>query len=105
MKNIICPKCGENTQIKIEGFKINLFGCKNWQIIKDILLENFENTQKFDNSKIICNQCKEKNKNKSNGFYYCLNCKINLCSSCKENHDKNHDIIGYEKKKEYIWNS
>ena len=99
LKNIICPECGENTQIKIEGFKINLFGCKNGHNLKNILLENFENTQKLDNSKIICNQCKENNKNNNNGFYYCLNCKINLCSSCKENHDKNHDIIDHEKKK------
>ena len=97
-KSIICPECGENTKIKIEDFKINLFGCKNGHNIKNILLENFEKTQKFDNSKIICNHCKENNKSNSNEFFHCFTCKINLCSLCKENHDKNHNIIDYDKK-------
>ena len=97
-KNIICPECGENTKIKIEDFKINLFGCKNGHNIKNILLENFEKAQKFDNSKIICSQCKKNNKSNSNEFFNCSTCKINLCSSCKKNHDNNHEIIDYEKK-------
>ena len=105
-KSIICPECGENAIIKIEDFKINLFGCKNGHNIKNILLENFEKTQKFDNSKIICGQCKEKNKSNSNEFFYCFTCKINVCSSCKKNHDKNHNIINYDKKENicYIHN-
>jgi len=97
-KNIICPECGENTKIKIENFKINLFGCKNGHNIENILLENFAKTQKFDNSKIICDQCKENNKGNSNEFFHCSICKINLCPLCKKNHDKNHNIINYEKK-------
>ena len=97
-KSIICPECGENAQIKIEDFKINLYGCKNGHNIKNIILENFENTQKLDISKIICNKCKENNKSNSKEFYHCFPCKINLCLSCKENHDKNHEIIDYEKK-------
>jgi len=97
-KSIICPECGENTKIKIENFKINLFGCKNEHNIKNILLENFEKTQNFDNSKIICEQCKENNKSNSNEFFHCFTCKINLCSSCKKNHDKNHNIIDFEEK-------
>ena len=98
-KNIICPECGENAQIKIEDFKINLFGCKNGHNIKNISLENFEKTQELNNSKIICDQCKKNNKSNNNEFFYCSTCKMNVCSSCKINHDKNHDIIDYEKKK------
>ena len=103
--NIICPKCKELAFMKIENYKINLFGCKNGHKINDILLNEFENTQLIDISKIICDNCQKCNKSNTsqNIFYRCINCKINLCILCKLNHDKSHLIIDYDKK-EYICN-
>ena len=102
-KYIICPKCKENIRIKIEDYKIKLYECKNNHIINNILLEKYEDTQKLDISKIICEICKENNKGNSHNkiFYRCNKCKINLCPLCKLKHDKNHNIINYELK-DYI---
>ena len=43
---------------------------------------------------------KKNNKNDTykNVFYYCLNCKKNLCPLCRDRHDRNHNIIEYEQK-------
>ena len=57
-KEIICPKCNENILIKIDEYKINLFNCKNNHEINNILLSEYENN--IDISKIICNNCKNK---------------------------------------------
>ena len=98
-KEIICPKCYENCRIKMNNYKIILYGCKNEHIIKNILLEKFNETQMIDESKIICSNC---NNNKSNAynkeFYKCLKCDLNLCPLCKSIHDKEHKIIDYEKR-------
>ena len=61
-KDIICPECGENILINIKDFKINLYGCKNNHNINNISINNYENIQKIDLSKIICNECNENNK-------------------------------------------
>ena len=63
-------------------------------------MNNFEETQKIDESKIICDLCKTNNKEKSfnKQFYICLKCKLNLCPLCKDIHDKNHYIIDYNQK-------
>ena len=100
---IICPECGENCFIKIEDYKVTLFNCKNEHEVKDIYLDEYEKKQKIDISKIICENCKEKNKSLTyeNKFYRCLSCKINLCPLCKCSHDKSHIIIDYDKK-DYI---
>ena len=80
-KEIICPNCFNNILININDYKITLYNCKNNHTINNISLKDYENTQKIDISKIICNKCK---KNKSqvfkNEFYICLNCTENLCS-------------------------
>ena len=97
-KEIICPKCGENAKIKIENYKITLFGCKNNHETNNIFLNEFENTQNVDLSKIVCDKCKENNKSNTfeNKFLRCINCNINLCPLCQSNHDKNHNIINYD---------
>ena len=61
-KYIICPKCEENIKYKMNEYKINLYDCKNRHRMNNILLNEFENTQYIDISKIICDECKEKNK-------------------------------------------
>ena len=73
--NIICPECKEIAFINIRDYKINIYGCKNGHNIKNILLNEFYNTQNIDISKIICENCKINNKgNKYNNlFYKCCN--------------------------------
>ena len=99
-KDIICPECKENILIDIKDFKINLYECKNKHKIDNILLNNYENTQKIDISKIICNICNKNNKKdiNDNEFYLCNTCNKNICPLCKSIHDKNHMIINYDDK-------
>ena len=88
--------------MKIKDYKIELYDCKNNHKIDNILLEEYENTQKIDISKIKCNICKDnKSESYNNIFYICNSCKINICPLCKSKHDKNHNIINYDQK-EYI---
>ena len=96
-KNIICPICQEDIKIKIKDYKIFLYDCKNGHKINDILLDEFENKQKIDESKIVCGICKNnKSKVYDNLFYKCYQCEINLCPICKSTHDKVHNIRIYE---------
>ena len=73
--DIICPKCGENWIINIKDYKIYLNECNNYHIISDILLNEFNNSQKIDKSKIKCNDCKNiliENYNTEKIKYYLL---------------------------------
>ena len=100
-KEIICPICQEPCLIKIENFKIKLYGCKNGHSKQNIQFTDFLETQKLNLSKIICNTCKKSNKGNTNGnlFFKCLNCQQNLCPLCKTyKHDQEHNIIKYELK-------
>ena len=86
---IICPECQEMAQIKFKNYKLSI-KCKNNHIIKNKFLKDFLKTQLIDESKIICDSCKLKNlKNSYNKeFFYCLNCKQNLCPLCNSNHSQ-----------------
>ena len=99
-KEIICPICKESSCILIKDYKINLFGCKNGHCINNLLMNEFEKSQYIDISQIKCNICSEKNKSTTfnNEFYICLTCKLNLCPLCLSIHNKNHNIINYERK-------
>jgi len=99
-KHVICPECYESSYINIDDYKINILGCKNNHIRKDLLLEQFENSQKIDESGIVCNICRTNNKSETyeNIFYFCLKCKSNICPICKSKHDKKHNIINYDQK-------
>ena len=99
-KDIICPECGEICLINISDYNIILYQCKNGHKLNNILLEEFDNTQNIDQSKIICNNCKDVNKSNSynNKFFICVSCKQNLCPLCKSAHNEEHDIMDYEKK-------
>jgi len=68
-----------------------------------ILLEEYENAQTIDISKIICNICDKNNKSNTykNKFYIFNTCKKNVCTLSESIHDKDHNIIKYEQK-EYI---
>ena len=102
-KNIICPICMENARISVEDFIISLYDCRNKHRTDNIQLNEFEKTQYVDQSKIICENCKENNKSEStdNKFYVCFSCKKNLCNLCKIEHDKSHKIFNYDDKDFY----
>ena len=96
-KLIICPKCQENCRINIKDYKIKLFECKNGHKTSDILLNEYEETQKIIESKIICSNCDiSKSHKHNNKFYKCVTCKQNLCPLCVSLHN-NHIIIDYDK--------
>ena len=61
-KHAICPECGDICLIKFEEHKIKLYDCKN-NHIKYISLNDYEDTQKIYESKIICNICKKRKMN------------------------------------------
>ena len=103
-KEVICPKCQEPCRIKIENYKIKLYDCINNHITENIELNKYQETQKIDISKIVCDICKKQKENtQENNFFICLNCKHNVCLLCRTIHNPNHNIIKYEQKN-YICN-
>jgi hypothetical protein len=98
---VICPQCKSIARMNINDYRIRIYDCINKHDIKDILLENYEKTQKINLTEIICDECKIKNKGNSyrNIFYRCNTCKKNLCPLCKDRHEQhniiNHDDINY----------
>ena len=99
-KNIICDKCGLDIKInKINNYKIDLCKCKNNHKISNISIKEFEKTQMINLKNIECNICKDKNKSNTynNEFYKCNECNINICPLCKSKHNKEHNIINYDK--------
>ena len=92
--DIICPICKENIFIDVKDYKINLNNCKNNHNIENILLNNFEGTQKIKLNDIICNICEKKCKNKNhNKFLMCFTCNKYICPLCELEHDKEHIIM------------
>ena len=101
-KDIICPTCGESSIITFSDYKINISSCDNGHKAKYILFENFKETQKINEDEIKCSKCKTKRIDTfEQKFYYCNDCKINLCPLCEVNHNKSHKIIEFETKKYY----
>ena len=101
-KDIICPKCGEAAKFDINEYKL-ILQCKNGHNMGNIFLDEYENTQKIDISKIICDVCKTTNKSTSykNIFYRCNQCEINLCVNCQNKHQNEnieHNFINYDNK-------
>ena len=97
----ICPECYENVIINIENYNIK-YRCKN-NHIKFIQIKDYECIQKINLKKIICGDCKEKNKYSTfkNEFYFCFNCNMNLCPLCMKKHNENnikHLIVNYDNK-------
>ena len=97
-KEVICPKCQENILINFDNYNITLYNCKNKHKEKSISFNKFEETQKIDLSKKICNSCKERSKSNvfNNEFYKCITCNIDLCPLCLKQHNQNHNIINHE---------
>ena len=91
-----------NDKKLIKDYSIKLFGCKNGDEINYLSFEEFEKSQNIDESKIICDECKEKDKGNifNNIFYKCNSCQMNLCPLCKSSHES-HYLINYDLK-DYI---
>ena len=69
-RDIICPECGENAFIKIDNYRIKLFGCKNEHIIDNILLSEFDDCQYEGLSKI---KSRDSNVNIKTNQQLCIN--------------------------------
>ena len=97
-KNIICPKCKGDIKLKINNYKLNLYGCQNKHKFNNISLNEFEETQIINLSEIKCSICRENQSNLYNDkIYKCNECNKYLCSICGLKHDKNHIILDYDK--------
>ena len=101
-KDILCPVCGDCCLININDYKITLNKCNNNHSSENILLDEYFQKVKFDDSKIICDNetCQiKKSETFNRKFYRCFNCKKNLCPICKSSrHDKEHKIVDYDLK-------
>ena len=106
-KEILCPECNEPIKIKLENYKVKLSECKNGHKNKILLLSEFKQQLFYDESKIICDLCKETKKSQTfdNIFYYCFTCGQKFCPLCKSRHEKSKDhlikIINYDLKNYY----
>ena len=100
---IICPDCQEICRYEIKDHRIKLYDCKNLHKKENIKLDEYMKTQNINLSKIICDRCKNTNRGTTTdyGFFYCLECKMNLCPLCKSVHEQKHSIINYDNK-DYI---
>ena len=99
-KYIICPECGESCLIEINDYKIKLYDCINNHTRKNILIEDFNDTQRLKEEAIICSKCgKSKKEVYQNKFFKCLTCQQNFCPLCSSSHTKIHkSIINYDEK-------
>ena len=99
-KDIICLNCKEICLLDINDYKINFHNCINEHVNNNILLNNYEYTQRINLNEITCDICKKYNKNNThnNDFYICNNCNKNICPLCRTNHDESHNIINYDDK-------
>ena len=103
-KQIKCAICPEIALCEIVNNKI-ILSCK-YGHRKDLTIGEFENSQKIDQSKIVCELCKKNNKANTyeNKFFRCMKCKKDICPLCKDSHVKNepsNNIIDYDQKKFY----
>jgi len=97
-KEIICPECKESILLKIDEYRLSMYNCKNKHKIENKSIKEFNNIQKIDELKIICDICNINNKYNTykNEMNYCLICKKIICPLCKLKHDNNHIIVKYE---------
>ena len=96
---IICPECKENCLININSYRVSLSNCPYGHNSNNLSINEFINSQYFDESLILCDECKNKKAMVfKNEFYFC-SCGLALCPPCQINHrKKKHIIYNYEKK-------
>ena len=97
----ICPECKEKAIFEINDYKI-ICSCENGHSI-NMIIKEYENTQKIDLSKFINGEKKVNDNNSDKDeMFICNNCKIQLCPSCCHIHDTRHELINYDSKN-YIY--
>ena len=98
----ICPECYGNIILNIKNYKID-YKCKNNHSKNQMMLNEYEKLQKIDLTKIKCTQCEKSTKRDTfnNTFFYCFDCKKNICPLCKNNHDLKHRLFNYDDKNYY----
>ena len=94
IREVKCPKCYDNILLDILDYKFHLHDCKNGHSKSKILFNDFMKTQK-NNDYLYCYYC-YRSSIFPTSFYKCFSCKKNLCLSCKEKHDKKHEIMNLE---------
>jgi hypothetical protein len=82
-KQIICLKCKEICKINFNSYKIFLNNCPNGHCFSNLLFNEITNFEVVNEKDIVCNNCKN-SKSDSYSFFYCCNCKTNLCPLCKK---------------------
>ena len=93
------PRMWKNCLIDFKDYKIILNKCFNKHSIENILSEEFNDIQKYNELNILCNECnKNNNEIYNNKLFKCCNCNINICPLCKLKHNKDHILIDYELK-------
>ena len=99
-KDVICPECGEACLIDIKDYKITLNKCSNNHSLGNILLDEFNDLQKYNELDILCDICNSNNKSETynNKFFKCYNCIKNICPLCKSKHNKAHILLDYDLK-------
>ena len=98
-RDIICPECREVCLIDIKDYKITLNKCSNNHSLGNVLLDEFNDLQKYNELDILCNICdKNKSETYNNKFFKCCKCKKNICPFCKSIHNKDHILIDYDLK-------
>jgi predicted DNA-binding ArsR family transcriptional regulator len=95
---VICPVCKESAILEIKDNIFKIYGCKKEHTTENILINQFNKFQEIDYSEIICQCGQKRNKTFNNQFYFCCECKNNLCPRCKSIHDNKHKIINYNDK-------
>ena len=109
-KSIKCPKCSNNSFLKIENYRLIFSECVNKHDEKR-LFEEYEEAQNINLSKIKCdkNGCHKTQKDSYESFYKCLKCSSlagcakYYCPECSKDHSKDHKhkLIKYEEKYYY----
>jgi len=90
-KEFICPICKTCCIVDFKEYKMTFRNCEKKHIQESVLLEEYDKTQQIIKNK-ICTDCPRKDI----GIYRCINCKINLCLSCKSKHNIEHIIIDFD---------
>ena len=115
-KHIICPRCKNMSEIDINNFKICIKNCINNHSMSGLFMNDFVNTQYFDESGVKCKYCNkienslsEGGNDKENILLLCT-CGTIVCKDCTSKHikenendekNKKHLTIDY-KNKDYI---
>ena len=97
---IVCPSCYSSALLDIEKYQIKIHDCRNGHNVGSFLFDEIEESQLIDFTQIKCEKCKIYSRayTYQNEFYRCNTCKINLCPICEMKHDKNHQIINYDRR-------